>query len=485
MVFALPLAVYGAVIFGYYRRLRTTLKLPDYGDLWRMSVHYSADGRLQLTEPFVEAQPFAHIPVAHAVLNHVAITRSDYTIFWVVGALAAVGIGWIVGAGFLALLPRPDRRLVGVAVAAFAGLLSVRFDVRNMVTNSLLLESHVLFLQAIVAIAIAGRLAVVRHDRLGGIEAGADDTGFRRPTRWSAIASDERVLMAGLFVVLIVGDAPTGILSMSMIAVAIAATLIARSSLAATFRLLGALGVLAIVVRWLVLRMLDSRGSTGSSGDVDIVEAIVNTLKLIGAGLVNQTAVFTASQQTYDRIHLVVALALVGLWGFTIIRLLRRSEPSRREVALAVCLTLAVVSIAASSAAIAVVRGVAGNHQASRAVRGTSLAAPALLAALYYNLRLASRGAARASTAVLFVAAGLVTLRMVALANSYEHVGDVFRYRERTATIVCEQPRTVERWDLLWPGFNEASIEEALASEHLDIARRAGCEEVAAAGGDR
>ncbi|MDH5522211.1 MAG: hypothetical protein OEZ14_16945, partial [Acidimicrobiia bacterium] len=214
-------------------------------------------------------------------------------------------------------------------------------------------------------------------------------------------------------------------------------------------------------------------------------EALVDTLRLIGAGLVNQTAVFTASQATYDRVHVVVSLALLGLWVITIVRLLRRRDPSRHEVALVVGLTLAAASIVVSSAAIAVLRDVAGNHQASRSVRGTSLAAPAMLAALYYNLRLAVRGANRAPAVVLAVALGLVGLRAIAVGNSYEHVGDVVRYRERTATIVCEQPPTVERWDLLWPGFNEASIDAALRSEHLDIGRRAGCGETAVAGADR
>lgn len=481
LVLASPPLVYGSVIFAYYRRLRTTLELPDYGDLWRMSVRYSADGQLQLTEPFVEAQPFAHIPVVHAVLNHVAITRSDYTIFWVVGALAAVAMAWIVGGGLLALLPVSDRRAVAVSATALAGLLVFRFDVRNMVTNSLLLESHVLFLQGLVAIALACRLAVVRHDR----RSGDGHAGDQRLRSWSTLISNERALAAVLLLMLIVGDAPTALLSMSMIAVALVASVVARNPVASTFRLFGLLGFGAISVRWLALRALDAQGAAHSGAEPDLVEAVVDTLRLIGAGLVNQTAVFTADQQTYDRIHVVVALALVGLWAVTILRLLRRRDPSRQEIALAVGLTLAVASIVVSSAAIAVLRDVAGNHQASRAVRGTSLAAPALLAALYYNVRLSDRGATRAPVVVLTVALGLLGLRAIAFGNSYDHVGDVVRFRERTATIVCEQPPTLERWDLLWPGFNEASIDVALTSEHLDIVRRAGCEEIAVAGADR
>lgn len=474
LVVALPIAVYGAVILAYYRRLRSTLALPDYGDLWRMSVRYSADGRFDLGEPFVEAQPLAHIPVVHASLNHLAITRSDYTIFWIVGALAAVGIAWIVGGGLLALLPQSERRTVTVIGAALAGLLAFRFDVRNMVTNSLLLESHVLFLQGIVAIALASRLAVVRHGHRGGV-----------PRSWSTVGSDERVLVGALLGMLIVGDAPTGILSISMIAVGLVAPVVARSPVNSTFRLLGVLGLAAISVRWLTLRLLDARGSTHSGAEPNVIEVFLDTLRLIGAGLVNQTAVFTATQETYDRVHILVAVALLTLWGITILRLLRRRDPSRQEVALTVGLTLAVASIAASSTAIALLRDVANNHQASRAVRATTLAAPATVAALYYNLRSIDRVGSRAPVAVLSVAACLLGLRVIALGNSYEHVDDVLRFRERTALIVCEQPRAEERWDLLWPGFNEASINEALTSRHLDIVDRAGCGGLAGAGPDR
>ena len=476
----LPVVVYGVVLLSYYRRLRPTMPLPDYGDLWRMSVQYSVDGRLEASEPFVEAQPFAHIPVLHAALNHIAITQADYSVLWLVGAFAAVATGWLVGAGTVSTLAGTDRRPVGILAAALVGVLAFRFDVQNVVTKSMLLESQVLFLQGTLAIAVAARFAVVRNDRVTATSDPAPSLGSRR--RLTPLPANESVLLVALLVLLVIGDAPTAVLSVAMIGISITIGLLARGPLDTTFRILGVIALVALATRWVGLRSLGARGGPGSVGEIDVMTTIVDVLKLVGAGFVNLSAMFEATQPAYDFIHIAVAGLLLPLWGFTVFRLWRRSDPSRADVGLAVCLTLALAFIAVSAVATSVIRGVGNNHQASRAVRSTALVAPATLVALYQLLQTTPRLARRAAAITLLAGLSLLTMRGVAFVNSYERIGGVVRYRERNAAIICERPPAEDRWRLMWSGFREASIEAALASEHLEFARRAGCEDLTSSG---
>ena len=464
LMITLPLAAFMSWI---YARIGATLILPDFGDLWRWASGISVDGELTGTELFSEVETIGHSSVLSLLAAHVSAESTGYQLMWIIGAF-----GLVIGAaviGLIALDALTESAVSGrTFLAAVIGLSVVRFDVAGVTTNSLLLFEQLYIAMTYVAIFLVCQLLVHsrNHDSL------------------ASLARARGGLLATLFFLLVVSDAPGSVLVLVLIAYGLGASVF-RSSLTRGLQLAGLVAVLSVAIRWAVRAVAgtDVNRSRGSLTEAAELQTIEETFQLIGSAVANLGR-FISTERRLDTFHLwlgilftlVAAVVVIGLYR----NAMRAPDPELagtepRHFRLLSAAALFAGYVVVGSLSIAISRDLFSGYHLSRFVRSTALAGPAAALLLIGLAVLLPRSIPTKRLALGLGAAFLllvVVFRVPSLTLVRNRLPILTQSRTAAVQLVCDNNSTPDRWTPFWSALgDEDRIPLLLDSELFPSAR--------------
>lgn len=432
-----PTAVSAACIAGLIggvplvlaQRRVSVSEFPDYGDLWRWAMTLHLDEHLTAKELFSETNIIGHNHVLTIWLSSLATDRLNYSLLWwlgFVGVVLSIGsLAFFVARSVTGVLSAP----LAMMVAVVTGLLSFRFDQRQVYFNSLLVFEQLYYFIALAALLLGAR---IQAKQLLG----------------SAVST---VGYAAIGLALLFGEAPSALSLIVLVGMAVLAL-----PFSGQWRHLGSLLTVALVglaVKWGLRAFVGGRGdSNGPSSAVSFLDprAVPDWLRLTGASW--RSFVDDRSQPAPDMLYLVLGLAIVALLvvafvGTAYVLHRRVIEKGTLELALAGIMLMSFAVLAAMF--IVDARGLPGRYDVGRFVRSTQFAIAGValvgLAVWMHSVRLFV-----AWRCAVFALAALVLLMRVPAANTVLDEA-VFLRNNRVAEVaqLCAAEADFE-WDKIW-----------------------------------
>lgn len=456
---AIVSAIVAVPLVRVHRALADVMVLPDYGDQWRWSTSISADGRLTPAEVLGEAEPLGHSSYLSIIGAHVSMD-SGYDTMWMIGSIGFVAfaatLAWLVCSVTESLDSTNPRALAALAI--LTGVLAVRLDVPGPLVTTLL---HFEMLYYAVA-ALGAVVAVVV------MSATDEDQGLVELARTHLIS------LIGLTLLLVVGDAPASVLTLSLLGVALL-TQVARHPT----RRLALLNAVSAAIALLVRMAISPSESRSTWSLVDLVNPATyrETLELLGAAIANLGS-WTTDESTRQVLHIMIGSVVVGLLCGALVVVLRPSTLARVPHRLQAALLIVSGFVMVSAFSIAANRVLNDSHHLSRFVRSTTLTVVATVLALLV-LVAARRRSATFDQRQLLVVIGIVALIALVRIPGITDVDDTFpfvrRIRNDAIALYCSGSKDPDEWARFWGPLASGDRIDIILDHNLFGAARTTC----------